>query len=118
MRYYGRIGYFETVETKPGLFEEKISLRPAYGDVLRNTKRDATTSTVNEKIAVSNQISIVADPYAQKHFFNIRCVEWQGALWSVTNVDVQYPRLILSLGGLYHEDLESIAGSSSGDNGD
>ena len=106
MRYYGRIGYFETVETKPGLFEEKISLRPAYGDVLRNTKRDATTSTVNEKIAVSNQISIVADPYAREHFFSIVCAYWQGTWWEVTSVEVQYPRLILELGGPYNEKVE------------
>lgn len=118
MRYHGRVGYFETVETQPGLFEEKIVLREHYGDVLRNTKRDSSGSNVNETITVSNQISIVADPYAQNHFFKIRCIEWQGALWSVTDVDAgQYPRLILSLGGLYHEDLESVAGSTSRNNG-
>ena len=117
MRYHGRIGYFETVETKPGLWEEKIILREAYGDVFRNTKRDVSSSAVNDKITVSNQISIVADPYAQEHFFNIRCIEWQGALWSVNDVEVQYPRLVINLGGLYHEDLESIAGDSSGNNG-
>lgn len=106
MRYYGKIGYFETVETKPGLMERRIIFREAYGDVLRNTKRDQQNSYVNDTISVSNQISIVADPYAREHFFNIKCVEWQGALWNVNSVDVQYPRLVLDLGGLYNEDLE------------
>ena len=106
MRYSGKIGYFETVETKPGLFEEKIVFRSAQGDVIRNTKRDQSSSTINEKISVNNSISIVADPYAREHFFNITCAEWQGALWRVTFVEVQYPRLILELGGLYDEDLE------------
>ena len=105
MRYSGEIGYFETKETKPGYFEETIVFRKAYGDVVRNTKRDATTNTVNEKIAVSNSISIVADPYAREHFFNIRCVSWQGALWEVRSIDVQYPRLILELGGVYNENV-------------
>lgn len=118
MRYHGRVGYFETVETKPGLMEEKLTFKEYYGDVLRNTKRDSSGSNVNETITVSNQISIVADPYAQNHFFQIRCIEWQGALWSVTDVDAgQYPRLILSLGGLYHEDLESATGNSTRNNG-
>ena len=106
MRYSGKIGYFETVETKPGLYEETIVFRPAQGDVLRNTKRDSSSSTINEKVVVNNSISVVADPYAREHFFNIKCLDWQGALWKVTSVEVQYPRLILELGGLYDEDVE------------
>lgn len=106
MRYHGRVGYFETVETKPGLFEEKLTFREYYGDVLRNTRRDSSGSNVNVTITVSNQISIVADPYAREHFFQIRCIEWQGTLWTVTEVNVEYPRLILSLGDVYHEDME------------
>ena len=76
------------------------------GDVLRNYKRNQDGSKINTDIAVNNSISIVADPYAREHFFNIKCVEWQGALWTVSSVEVQYPRLILELGGLYNEDLE------------
>lgn len=107
MKYHGKVGYFETVETKLGLYEEKIIFREYFGDVLRNVKRDSAKSNVNQTITVSNSISIVADPYALGHFFNIRCIEWQGALWSVNDVDAgQPPRLIISLGDLYHEDLE------------
>lgn len=105
MRYYGKIGYFDTVETKPGLFEQKLIFRTYKGDVLRNTKRNQL-SNVNDDITISNSISIVADPYARDHFFQIKCAEWQGALWEVTSVDVQFPRLILELGGVYHEDVE------------
>ena len=105
MRYYGKIGYFDTVETKPGLFEQELIFRTYKGDVLRNTKRNQL-SNVNDDIIISNSISIVADPYARDHFFQIKCVEWQGALWEVTSVDVQFPRLILELGGVYHEDVE------------
>lgn len=107
MKYHGKVGYFDTVETQPGLMEEKLVFYEYYGDVLRNTKRDSSGSNVNTTITVSNQISIVADPYAREHFFEIRCIEWQGALWTVTEVDAgQYPRLILSLGDIYHESLE------------
>ena len=107
MKYHGNVGYFETIEKKPGLYEEEIVFHEVKGDVLKNAKRNTTTNSVNQTITVSNQISIVADPYARDHFFNIRCIEWQGALWSVTEVDAsQPPRLILSLGGLYHEDME------------
>lgn len=106
MRYYGKVGYFETIEKKPGLVESEIVYRTYKGDVLRNYKRNQDGAKVNTDISVNNSISIVADPYAREHFFNIKCVEWQGALWSVSSVEVQYPRLILELGGLYNEDLE------------
>lgn len=118
MRFHGRIGYVDTVETKPGLCEEQLVFRTYYGDVIRNTKRDSLGSKVNADIQVTNQISIVADPYARDHFFKLRCVEWQGALWSAADVDAsQPPRLIISLGGLYNENMEPTSGDSSGDYG-
>lgn len=105
MRYYGKIGYFDTVETKPGFFENKMIYKTYKGDIIRNTKRNLDNNKVNSDISANNSISIVADPYAQEHFFKIKCAQWQGALWEVSSVEVQFPRLILELGGLYHEDV-------------
>ena len=76
------------------------------GDVIRNYKRNQDGSKVNSDLSVNNLISIVADPYAREHFFKIKCVEWQGALWKVSSVEVQWPRLNLELGGLLDEELE------------
>lgn len=106
MRYSGKVGYFETVETQPGYFEEKITTRPYQGDVVRTTKRNQLTTNVNDNIMVSNSLSIVADPYAREHFFQIKCAWWQGTWWEVTSVEVQYPRLILELGGPSNEKVE------------
>ncbi len=106
MRYYGKIGYWDTVEVKPGLFENQMVYKTYKGDVIRNYKRNQDGSKVNSDISVNNLISIVADPYARDHFFKIKCVEWQGALWKVSSVEVQYPRLILEIGGLWDEELE------------
>ncbi len=106
MRYYGKIGYWDTVEVKPGLFENQMVYKTYKGDVIRNYKRNQDGSKVNSDISVNNLISIVADPYARDHFFKIKCVEWQGALWKVSSVEVQWPRLNLELGGLLDEELE------------
>ena len=106
MKYCGDIGYFEIVETKPGLCEQKLVFKKAKGDIIRNTKRNQMASNINDNIIVNNSISIVADPYAREHFFNIKCARWQGTLWNVSSVEVQYPRLILELGGPYNEDME------------
>lgn len=101
-KFYGAVGYAKTVETSPGVSVEQITERNYYGDVIRNTRRLQSADKVNNDINISNEISIVADPYANDHFYAIRYVVFQGAKWKVSNVDVQYPRLILSLGGLYN----------------
>lgn len=102
-RFSGKVGYAGgNVETKPGVWVEQVIERSYYGDVIRNTRRSDNSQSVNPNISVSNSISIVADPYAIENFFAIRYVEWNGALWTVTNVEVQRPRLILELGGVYN----------------
>lgn len=101
-KFYGKIGYGETVETRPGVWQDVIVEKDAYGDVLRNSRSLREGEKVNDDLSVGNSISIVADAYANEHFFAIRFVEWQGALWKVSNVDVERPRLVLRLGGVYN----------------
>lgn len=102
-KFYGVVGYGESVEVEPGVWEKQITEFPYFGDVIRNSRRLADEgSQVNPNISVGNSISIVADAYANDHFFAILYVQWQGALWSVSNVDVEHPRLVLRLGGLYN----------------
>ena len=102
-RFYGAIGYGETVETKPGVYKLVITERKYYGNVLSNTRRlEDTGEKVNDDITTGNSISIVADAYAHNHFFNIRYIRWAGVAWKVSNVDVQAPRLILRLGGVHN----------------
>lgn len=101
-KFYGPIGYAESVETKPGVWQELITERNYYGDVIRNTRRLQSDNKVIDDINVSNEISIVADPYAIEHFHSMRFVEFMGTKWKVSNVDVRYPRLILTLGGLWN----------------
>jgi len=103
-RFSGKVGYAETVKTGPGKWAEQITERKYYGDVTRAVRKLENGQDINDNIIVNNEISIVADPYAQTHFFAIRYVEWQGVKWKVSNVEVLYPRLILTLGGMYHGD--------------
>lgn len=101
-KFCGAVGYAETVETSPSIWEERIIERKYRGDVIRNARRLESGESVNDDIALNNSISIVADPYAYAHFFAIRYVAWMGAQWKVSNVEVQSPRLILTIGGLYN----------------
>lgn len=101
-KFYGLIGYEVTVETEPGIYEETIIENEYYGDIIRNSRRLDQAAQVNDNINISNQISIVADPFANNNFHAMRYIEFMGAKWKITDVEVQYPRLILSIGGLYN----------------
>lgn len=101
-KFYGVIGYAETKDTGSGVWREEITERTYFGDVGRNTRRLQSSDHINDDINIANEISIVADPYAYENFHSMRYVEFMGAKWKVSNVEVKYPRLILTIGGLYN----------------
>lgn len=101
-RFYGRVGYGETNETEPGVWVDVIVEHSYYGDVVQNIRKLQEGENLNADLSVQNSISIVADAYANDHFFAIRYVEWAGTLWTVSNVEVQSPRLLLRLGEVYN----------------
>jgi hypothetical protein len=103
MRFFGRVGYdSETVEISPGVWQDDIVEFEYYGDVIRNARNLREGENLNPDLSVQNSISIVADAYANEHFFAIRYVEWAGTLWTVSSVEVQSPRLLLRLGEVYN----------------
>lgn len=108
-KFHGKVGYGISTELKPGAWEDVITERSYFGDVIRNTRQLVDGQKVNDDLAVNNSISIVADAYANEHFFAIRYVEWAGTLWTVSDVDVQSPRLLLRLGGVYNGPKAAIA---------
>lgn len=101
-KFYGKIGFAETVETTPGVWVEQITERSYYGDLIRNTRRLESSGNLNDDINIANEISILADPFANQHFHAMRYVELMGALWKISSVEVKYPRLILTVGGVYN----------------
>lgn len=101
-KFYGKIGYGEAVESTSGVWVDTIVEYSYYGDVIRNTRNLTDGEHLNKDITVGNSISIVADAYANEHFFAIRYVEWAGTLWIVSDVEVQAPRLLLRLGEVYN----------------
>ena len=102
-KFCGVIGYVITNEIEPGIYVEEVIENEYYGDVIRNTRRLREAAKVNDDINISNQISIVADPFANNNFHAMRYIMFMGAKWKIIEVEVQYPRLILSIGGLYNE---------------
>jgi hypothetical protein len=101
-KFYGNVGYIESVEVEPGVWDNKVIERPHFGDVIRSTSRFQSSGEVNDNITIGNDISIVADPYANENFQHMKYVVYMGTKWKITSAEVKYPRIILSLGGVYN----------------
>lgn len=102
-KYYGAIGYAELVETSPDVWVEQIIERSYFGDLIRNQRKWESGEGLNDNLNIDNIISIVADPYVYQNFHKIRYITFMGSKWKVRTIDVQYPRLNLTIGGLYND---------------
>lgn len=103
MRFFGKVGFAETQQTALDVYEEVITEREYYGDVVKNARNiREDNEKVNFDLFVENSISILADDHANEHISAIRYVEWAGDRWIVANVTVERPRLLLRLGGVYN----------------
>lgn len=103
-KFYGAVGYGLAHETKPGYFEVRIEERNYSGDVIKDAHRWENSEHLNDNLKLANRVSIVADAYAYEHASAIRYVSWMGTKWKVSELDIQRPRIILSLGGVYNGD--------------
>lgn len=101
-KYYGQIGFSTTVSNVPGVWDEEIVERSYYGDINRNFNRFSNTDKVNGDINISNVISVVADPYAYENFNHMKYITFMNNKWKINSVEVQFPRLIIEVGGLYN----------------
>ena len=103
-KWFGKIGYAVTAETEPGLWEDTIVEREYYGDMISDRRKRQTSGEVNDNINLANVISIIADPFAYENCSRMAYAEIMGAKWKITDIEVQYPRLILTIGGVYNGD--------------
>lgn len=101
-KWYGIIGYVETVETDPGIWEAKTTERPYYGETTRLMTSFQTSGEVHDDVKLTNELSIVADPFAFEKFHAIRYATFGDVKWKVQSVTPQHPRLLLNIGGLYN----------------
>ena len=114
-RFCGKVGFGIPQETAPGVYADKITERIYRGDITKMVQRLERSEYLNDNISVNNSISIVADAFANENFFSIRYVRWAGACWKVTNVEVQRPRLILTVGGVWNGTTDRTSEDSGDD---
>lgn len=111
-RFFGKIGFADFAKDTPGVVVERFTERPYYGEILRNFRNLQSAEQLNDNISINSELSILADPYVQENFHAIRYAEFMNTRWKVTKVEVQYPRLILTLGGVYNAPSNGTSGAA------
>jgi hypothetical protein len=108
MKYHGSVGYAvtKTKDDDPDTWINSVEEHQYFGDVLQNSSRWQTAEKVNDNLTISNRISILADPFAFDNFQHIKYATWMNQKWKVTNIEVAYPRLILTIGGEWNGETE------------
>lgn len=101
-KFHGTLGYVQTEETAPGVWEDVVTERTCKGDILRNVQNLETADQLNPNLNINNRFSVVADTYALNNLPHIKYITWQGTSWSVGSVEIKRPRLILSVRGAYN----------------
>lgn len=107
-KWHGKVGYVVSEETEPGIWTLKATEKPHSGDLLSNMNMIVNSNQVNDDMKVANKISIVANPFAYQNFQYIKYVEFMGAVWEVSSAEIQRPRIILTIGGLYNGEREQV----------
>lgn len=102
-RFSGMVGFIKTQETSPGVYSEVTTKVKYSGDVLRDSRSWENGNYLNDNLRIGNRFSIVADKFAIENYSYMRFIEWMGASWKITNVEIQRPRLILTVGDKYNE---------------
>ena len=106
-KWYGQIGFAETREADTDVWVEDIVEHSYYGDVLRSNKSSYRTNEINDGFNISNRISFIADPYARENMYQMKYATYMGQRWKITEVELEYPRLIMTFGGLWNGERPS-----------
>lgn len=115
MKFAGKVGFWiKNVETKPGIFSDKMVERSYTGEVSRSYQKwnSQDSSTVSD-LRLNNQISILSDLYAIQNCESIKYVLWNGAYWKVNTIEIAYPRLVLEIGGVWNGPTDATAGATT-----
>lgn len=105
-KFAGKIGFIKSVEKEPGLYENETIERSYTGDILQDIRRYNNTDVINDNLILGNRFSVVADDYVYKNMYSMKYLIWRGACWSITKVELQTPRIILTVGGVYNGVVE------------
>ena len=101
-KFAGLVGYVTQKESESGVWLPETVERKMRGDVIRAASSFNANEKVNEDIILQQRISLVGDPYAFANFTGLKYVTYLGVKWKVLSIEVNRPRLVVTLGGVWN----------------
>lgn len=103
MKFNGMIGFVKTEETAPDVWTEVATEKPSYGDVISTSGRwQGINGSTNDEVKLNQSISVLLGPELFEMIGLIRYVKWYGEYWKVESITPGYPRITLTLGGVWN----------------
>ena len=101
-KFAGKIGFVKQKETAPDVWEDVAVEREYYGDILTDYAKLNSRDRINTDFDLGSRFSIVSDAFANENLGYLRYVTWMGTRWNVSSVETAYPRLNMTVGGVYN----------------
>lgn len=100
-RYSGLVGYGQQVEVEPGVWDTEDKEVMMKGDLLRQNA-NIQDSGINDTVSLNHRVSLIGDAYAFDNYYNMKWITVNGFKWTVSAIELQRPRLIVTLGGIWN----------------
>lgn len=103
-RFSGKIGYAKSVESTEyeGVWADTVEEKQHYGDIIKDFRRYQYDGQLNENLNISNKFSVVVNDYLNANMHQMKYVVYRGTRWDIISFELMYPRVILSIGGVYN----------------
>lgn len=101
-KFAGLVTYVVTKETVPGVWAEVAESVTMRGDIIRKGAVVQNGDKVNDDVVLNHRVSLVADDYALGNYQDIKRIQIDGREWNINNIEVQRPRIIVTVGGLWN----------------
>ncbi len=101
-KYAGLVCYVTQEEKVPGVWTPLENPVLMKGDIIRQSSNYQDNGKINSDISLNHRVSLVGDAYAFDNYYNIKWIMLDGRKWEVTSVEIQRPRIIVSIGGLWN----------------
>lgn len=105
-KFHGILGFSKTQEVEPGVYEDVVTEKIYSGYLIKNYRQHDNSGTVIDNVNISNEISVTMDLNLFENMFALTYVKFLlpvlGGYWKVKSVELQYPNVHISVGGVYN----------------
>lgn len=101
-KYCDIIGFCISEDQGNGIFKDRILEKRYKGEIIRQSANNVQNDNLNGDLILNARINILADPYTIRYIGTIKYAYYMNVCWKVTSFELQYPRILISLGGVYN----------------